>query len=86
MNKFEKRFGRYAIPNLTTILIACYILGYVLQMVFPTLLNYLTLNPYLIVRGQVWRLVTWILIPPSTGNIFSTILMLYFYWSLGTTL
>lgn len=86
MNKFEKRFGRYAIPNLTTILIACYALGYVLQMVMPNALNYLTLNPYLIVRGQIWRLLTWIIVPPSTGNILSTLLMLYFYWSLGTTL
>ncbi|MBQ7360375.1 MAG: hypothetical protein IJW63_09800 [Lachnospiraceae bacterium] len=86
MNKFEKRFGRYAIPNLTTILIACYALGYILQMVLPNALNYLTLNPYLIVRGQVWRLLTWIVVPPSTGNLLSTLLMLYFYWSLGTTL
>lgn len=86
MNKFEKRFGRYAIPNLTTILIACYALGYIIQSFMPNVLNYLTLNPYLIVRGQIWRLVTWILIPPSTGNILTTLLMLYFYWSLGTTL
>ena len=86
MSKFEKRFGRYAIPNLTTILIACYAVGYILQMFFPTMLNYLTLNPYLIVKGQVWRLVTWIVVSPSSGNIFMTLLMLYFYWSLGTAL
>lgn len=86
MNKFEKRFGRYAIPNLTTILIVCYAFGYIMQVIAPNVLNYLTLNPYLIIRGQVWRLFTWIIIPPSTGNILTTLLMLYFYWSLGTTL
>ncbi len=86
MSKFEKKFGRYAIPNLTTILIACYAVGYLLQYTFPAILNYLTLNPYLICKGQVWRLVTWIVVPPSSGNILTTLLMLYFYWSLGSTL
>lgn len=86
MSKFEKKFGKYAIPNLTTILIACYAVGYLLQYMFPTVLNYLTLNPYLICHGQVWRLVTWIVVPPSSSNIFTTLIMLYFYWSLGSTL
>ena len=86
MSKFEKKFGRYAIPNLTTILIACYAVGYLLDMFAPTVLNYLTLNPYLICHGQVWRVITWVVVPPTTGNLFSLLLMLYLYWSLGTSL
>lgn len=85
MSKFEKKFGKYAIHNLTSVLIACYVLGYVLLYTFPTILNYLTLNPYLILRGQVWRLVTWIIMPPG-GDILSVIITLFFYWSIGTTL
>lgn len=86
MSKFEKKFGKYAIPNLTTILIACYAVGYLLDMLAPQMLNYLTLNPLLICRGQVWRVITWIVVPPSTGNLFSLLLMLYLYWSLGASL
>lgn len=86
MSKFEKKFGRYAIPNLTTILIVCYAFGFLLEQFSPTVLNYLTLNPYLICRGQIWRLITWVIVPPATGNLLSLILMLYLYWSLGTTL
>ncbi len=87
MSKFEKKFGKYAVSNLTTILIVCYLVGYILQYTYPTVLNYLTLNPYQILfRGQVWRIVTWIVTPPSIGNLFTTLIMLYFYWSLGTTL
>ncbi|MBQ7954224.1 MAG: hypothetical protein IJ282_00585 [Lachnospiraceae bacterium] len=86
MSKFEKKFGKYAIPNLTTILIVCYAVGYLLQYMFPAILSYLTLNPYLICHGQVWRLVTWIVVPPSYGNIIGMLLMLYLYWSLGSTL
>ena len=39
-----------------------------------------------LVHGQVWRLVTWILIPPDSSNLFFVLLMLYFYYSLGTSL
>ena len=88
MSPFERKFGRYAIRNLSFVLVICYAVGYVLQMIdrSNTLIWYLTLNPYAILHGQIWRLFTWILIPPSSGNIFLTLIMLYFYCSIGTTL
>ncbi len=85
MSKWEKKFGKYAVPNLTFILIACYVAGYLLQWLAPGIMNFLTLNPYAILHGQVWRLVTWVISPPSTFDIF-TIIMLLFYWNLGTSL
>ncbi len=86
MSRFEKKFGKYTIPNLSTVLIACYAVGYIIQLINSNFLYFLTLNPYEILHGQVWRLVSWILVPPSMGNIFTTLIMLYFYWSIGTTL
>ena len=88
MSPFERRFGKYAIKNLSFILVLCYAVGYLLQMFdrSNTLILYLTLDPYEILHGQIWRLFTWILIPPSSGNIFFTLIMLYFYCSIGTTL
>lgn len=85
MYKLERKFGRYAIQNLSLGLILCYAAGYVLEMINADFLNYLTLNPYLILHGQVWRLVTWILIPPESLSFF-TLIMLYFYFSIGTNL
>lgn len=85
MNKFEKRFGKYAIKNLSIMLIMCYAVGYVIQLISPDFIGMLTLNPYLILRGQIWRLFTWIVVPPSSLDWF-TIIMLYFYYSVGTTL
>ena len=87
MGKFfrnmERKYGKYAIQNLSLILIICYGVGYLLQMLNVT--KYLVLNPYLILHGQVWRLVTWILVPPERLDLM-TLLMLYFYFSIGTTL
>lgn len=86
MSPFERKFGKYAIRNLSFVLVICYAVGYVVELLLPQLFWYMTLNPYAILHGQVWRLVTWIFIPPSEGNLFLTLLMLYFYCSLGTSL
>ena len=85
MSKFEKKFGKYAISNLTAILIMCYVAGYIIQFVNSDLLMLLTLDPYKILHGQIWRLVTWLIVPPSSLDIF-TLLMLFFYYSIGNTL
>ncbi len=85
LNKLERKFGRYAVHNASLMLILCYAFGYAISIVNAGFLNYLTLNPYLILHGQIWRLVTWIIVPPSNLGIF-TIIMLYFYYSIGTTL
>ena len=52
----------------------------------PGIISYLMLEPAMVLRGQVWRLVTWVLIPPSTGNIFFYFIMIMLYYSLGTAL
>jgi hypothetical protein len=83
----EKKLGRYAIKNISLYLIICYAFGYLIAMANPAFLNFLTLNPYLIItKGQVWRLFSWILIAPASSNIFFTLITLYFYYSIGTTL
>lgn len=85
MSKFEKKFGKYAIPNLSLILVMCYVAGYVIQLVNPNFLAYLSLDPYQILHGQVWRVFTWLIIPPSNLDVF-TIITLFFYYSIGTAL
>lgn len=86
MGKFERKYGKYAIKNLSLMLILCYACGTVISMINPTFLYYLTLDPYKILHGQVWRLVTWIVSPPSSSNLFFLLITLYFYYSLGTAL
>ena len=86
MTSPERKFGKYAIRNLTLILILCYIIGYTISFAAPGLLPWLTLNPALILRGQVWRLITWLLIPPEASMSFFTVIMLFFYYSIGMSL
>ena len=85
LDKMERRFGRYAIRNLTMYLLAGYAIGYLLSFTMPQLLNYFTLEPALILKGQVWRLLSWVIIPPN-DNIIFVIFMMLLYYSLGNTL
>ena len=70
LNKMERRFGRYALTNLSLYIVLTYAAGYLLYMITPQVLTYMTLEPAMILRGQVWRIVSWLLIPPSTQNYF----------------
>ena len=85
LDKLERKLGRYAIPNLTVYLLAGYVIGFAVMNFMPSLLNWLTLEPGLVIRGQVWRIISWVLIPPST-NLISLIFLVLLYYSLGSAL
>ncbi len=89
LNSIERKIGRYAIPQLTKYMILTYIIGYILYFAemgtkLP-LLEYILLSPEKILHGQIWRLFTWIFMPPSAPGIF-TIIMLFFYYQIGSAL
>ena len=87
IDKLERKFGRYGIHNLTIYIVICYVLGYILMYANPGLLSMMSLEPAMILRGQIWRLVTWVIYPPSTGNfLLFAISILFFYYPIGTSL
>ena len=90
LNKLERKFGRYAIPNLSKWLIIGYAIGYVfyyMESFFQIpILELLMLDPSLVMRGQIWRLFTWVVMPPSYSNILFYLIMMLLYYQLGTAL
>ncbi len=88
MNKLERRLGRHAIPNLMKYIVALYIIGMLLGTITPNMYYFLSLDFGMIMKGQVWRLVTWI-IPissiSSTG-ILLTAISVYFYYMIGNSM
>ncbi len=80
LNKMERKLGKYAINNLTFWLIGFYILGYIIKFTMPNVVAMLTLEPIFVMQGQVWRLVSWILIPPSTSIIFLLFMLMCYYF------
>ena len=87
IDKLERKFGKYGIRNLTLYIIACYVIGYLLVYLAPNVLTYLSLDVRMILRGQVWRLITWVIYPPSTGNfLWFLVSILLFYYPIGMSL
>ncbi len=80
LSRLESRFGRWAIPNVTVILIAGQVLLYFLQATRAGQggeLAKIHLLPSAVIQGEVWRLVTFLFTPPATSPIF-----VIFYWIL----
>ena len=86
INKLERKFGRYAIKNLSLYLILGYVIGYLLLMFAPQVLSKLILIPAFVMQGEVWRLLTWVITPPELSVSIFTIIMLFFYYSIGNLL
>ena len=86
LNKLERKFGKYAISNLMYYIILLYGLGFVIMLVKPEIYdNLLSLNAQAILRGQVWRIFTYIIYPPA-GGLLTILISMYFYYIIGTTL
>lgn len=86
LDKLERKFGRYAIPNLMYYIIIFYGVGFVLNMVNSSFYyKYLALDVGAVLHGQIWRLVTFIIQPPTSSLIFIVFAM-YLYYMIGMQL
>ena len=85
LNKMERKYGKYAIPNLMQYVAIVYAVGALLQIVKPALLEMLMLDFGAVLQGQVWRLVTFVVYPPSTGLLFNA-LSIFVYYTMGKAL
>ena len=74
--KLEKKFGKYAVPNLMRYVVVVYALGFIVNMISPNFYyDYLMLDIDMLLKGQVWRLITFI-IQPMDDNLFLMLLLL----------
>ena len=85
LNKLERKFGRYAVHNLTTYLIGTYIIGYAIRLFIPDMMIWLYLQPGAILHGQIWRIITFVFVPLDS-NLFFLAVSLYFYYMIGSVL
>ena len=83
IDRFCQKHHGFGVPRLMLFIVlisaAIFIIG------GEGLFNFLAFHPALIMRGEIWRLITWIFLP-LTGNIFFVAIALYFYFFVGSTL
>jgi hypothetical protein len=86
IDKLERKFGKYAIPNLMFYVIILCVAGFILDLISPGFYGaYLALDASAIMRGQVWRLLTFLIQPPDSSALFM-LLALYLYYFIGQAL
>ena len=85
----ERRLRRYTIADLMKYIAIGQGLVYILMFVWPTLGNMLyasiVLTRSALLRGQIWRLITFVFVPPASSPIF-VLFALYFYYMIGVAL
>jgi hypothetical protein len=86
LNKLERRLGRYALRNLMRYVVALYVAGLVIGVINPYAFTLLSLNFNEIARGQVWRLVTFIVPQSSIYNIIFVFFKAYIFYIIGNAL
>lgn len=85
--KLERKLGHLAIRNLIHYIIGLNIFVYIVaQLVgWGNVVSKLMLIPSMIMKGEVWRLFTYIAIPPELSPLW-IIFTLYFYYMIGNAL
>src|SRR5580704_11708289 len=83
--RLERRIGKYAVGNLTAIIVAGMAAVFLLGMVRPDLVGMLTLDTESVQHGQVWRLFTYLFLP-RTSNIIWIFFSLGFVYYIGSSL
>jgi hypothetical protein len=89
LDRFCRKYSRFAIPDLMKYVVIANVLVYLLDTFSTT--GYacsalLQFAPYEIFHGQIWRLVTFVFVPPVGGGLLFFALSMYFYYLIGTTL
>jgi len=90
LQKLDYKYGRFAIKNLMSIIIFGMVLVFAANLVLPPMNNVHFSEMFIFDRtaifsGQIWRLISFVLIPPNTSILF-IILSLYFYWMMGSAM
>lgn len=86
VNRFIRKYPKFYIENLMLHISILTLVVYVVHYVFRTpLIGYLTLDRTAVLAGQIWRLVSFVLVPADSRLLYFVI-SIYFYYYLGNTL
>ena len=95
INFLERKMRRVAISGLMRVIVFGMALSYIISFMMPgvvrvlgqdtTVLGLLVLDRDALFAGQIWRLVSYIFLPPNSSPIF-IIISLFFYYSIGMQL
>lgn len=77
--RLERRFGSWAFPQLAVFIVFMNAAIWILSMLKPEFPFLLSLDPAMIRAGQVWRLFTFLFIPPAMSPLWMVFWLLLLY-------
>ena len=85
IDRFCAKHPNFGIPNLMKIIvfgqIAVYLVNMLTYVMFAqNFVGYLQFVPALILNGQVWRLVTWVVVPNASSPFMLLLTCYFYYW------
>ncbi len=93
IDRLEKKLGRLAVPNVTIPLIMGMIATSLVAFAQPTAYPLMWFSLPAVLNGEVWRILSFIIMPPApfsmfgpTGAVIFTFFALYLFWLMGQTL
>jgi len=86
LDKIERKYRKYSIHNLMLTIIIGTLFVYIMQMLLDiNISSILAFNADRMLKGEIWRVITFIFVPSNSSPIFF-ILSLYFYYLAGSSL
>jgi len=85
LDKLQRRFGHWAVPNVTVGLILGQVFVYMVETAQPGRIPNLALIPALVFQGEFWRLFSFVFEPPVTHPIWA-LLFWYVFYLMGSAL
>ena len=79
IDRFCALHPRFAVPGLMRYIVGANLVTYFLGMLSPGGLGFLAMDPVAVLQGEIWRVVTYVLLPTS-GGIWLLISCLFYYW------
>ncbi len=80
LDRLEKHLARFAIPGVIRYIVALNALVFILVHLNPDYAQMLTLDRAAVLRGEVWRLVSWIFLPETTSMLWIFFYLLFTWW------
>ena len=89
LDRIERKIGRYAPRNLMLVIVIGKAVVWLLETIVAQraevfITDWLYFDKAAILRGEVWRVLTFIFLPDSY-SLFTLALSLYFYWWIGSS-
>ncbi len=80
IDRLERLVPGLGIPNLALYLTGAQAFGFMLTLIEPRAWSLLVLDPFLVLKGEVWRLVTFLALPLSVNWLWMALVLYFLYF------